>query len=156
MGPQTAGPKHTLAAYMLLPGESLWVHARWDIHYRQMDWHHTIALHFLIRTWLLTRLGQSSILYLEVHPLSLDGEQHLDDFADEWQRSFPLVDVMLKSLDEARSFHSQQLHLVVLQRLVDVFCLSATSVTQLSWDANAIRASATGETVLKPHKFDLV
>ena len=72
---------------------------------------------------------KSNETHLEVHPLTLDGQQHLHDFADERQRAFPSVDVLLERLDETRRLHRQQLHLVVLERLRDLLRLPATTIT---------------------------
>jgi len=70
--------------------------------------------------------------YLEVHPLSLDSQQHLNYFHDERKHSFPLVHFLFKRLHKPRSFHCRQFDLIVLQRLVYLLRLSEKSVTTVT------------------------
>ena len=59
---------------------------------------------------------------LQVHPLSLNCEQHFCDLQDVGQSSLPLVHIMLKGLDEAWSLHCGQLNLVVLKGSEHILC----------------------------------
>ena len=61
---------------------------------------------------------------LEVHPLTLHCEHHLNHFQDEGEAALPVVHIFLKGLDKARCLHGRQSHLVIFQGLEYFFCPS--------------------------------
>jgi len=69
---------------------------------------------------------------LQVHPLSLNSEQHLDSLHDVRQRPLQAIDFMLKGLHEPRGFHRLQLDLVVFQRLEDLIRCSTKHIRTFS------------------------
>ena len=57
---------------------------------------------------------------LEVHPLALDREQHVDDLAHEAQARLPEVDLLLERAVELGRLHRRERDRVVLEHLVQV------------------------------------
>ena len=62
---------------------------------------------------------------LQVHPLLLHLQRHLDHLQDVRQLPLPVVHLLLKGFDVARCFHCGQSDLVVVQLLKDVIHSSA-------------------------------
>lgn len=53
-------------------------------------------------------------LYLQIHPLTLYCEDHLDHFKHLGQTTFPVIHLLLKCFDEPGCLHSGQDNLVVI------------------------------------------
>lgn len=64
-------------------------------------------------------------LYLQINPLTLHSEDHLNDFQHLGQPAFPAVHLPLKGFDKARSLHCGQDNLVVIQDLENLICAPA-------------------------------
>lgn len=61
-------------------------------------------------------------LYLQINPLTLHSEDHLNDFQHLGEPAFPAVHLLLKGFDKPRSLHCGQDNLVVLQGLENLLC----------------------------------
>lgn len=62
------------------------------------------------------------LTYLQVHPLALHSEDHLNDLQHQWEAALPAVHLLLKGLDEPGCLHGGQGHLVVLQGQENLLC----------------------------------
>ena len=60
--------------------------------------------------------------YLQINPLTLHGDDRLDDFQHLRQLPLPAVHLPLEGFDEPRSLHCGQNNDVVLQGLGNLLC----------------------------------
>lgn len=68
-------------------------------------------------------------LYLQVHPLSLDLQDHLYDLQNVRESSLPHVHLLVEGFDIPRSLHGRQSHLVILQQLKQLLRGSALVIS---------------------------
>lgn len=76
------------------------------------------------------------LAHLQVHPLPLDLQDHLNDLQDVRKGPLPLVHLLLEGLDIAGGLHGGQGHLVVLQHLEHLICGSKEKYNSLTMQKN--------------------
>lgn len=78
---------------------------------------------------------------LQVHPLTLHREHHLNNLQNEGEAAFPVVHLLLEGLDKPICLHVRQRHLVVFQRLEYFFCTPGVEGIKKPWSSPSCQAS---------------